>query len=143
MVEMELEGMEDINKLIEKIKKAIVVQSREGLERATSYTAHFIRSNYTGFPMQGFKDRTGALRRSIKGGLADGMQSETEAVGFVGAGDDNIGSEGQPTKNYVGYVEFGNFSQAGDTSFLMPGILVAKPHILGLITDSIDLEKLV
>ena len=142
-ITIEVEGVEEAMQRIDSIAKNLERQVLVGLEKAMENTAEDIKVTYKGGrSAPGFKDRSGALRASIRGGVTDSL-SDGDEVGFVGAGDDTIGSDGKLTKDYVSYIEFGEFSKAGHTSFLRSGVQKNIRQIVSIIQDSIDVEKLI
>lgn len=93
---------------------------KDAIDKATQAGAKKIRDEFKGSPL-GFRDQTGALRKSIQGGF---IKMEPEGpVGVIRAGDSIANSDGVPTKDYVGKIEFGEFNRAGQTAFLRPGVL--------------------
>lgn len=142
-ISIEVQGIEELDSKIDSIIEKIKAQLSDGLEMACQDTAENIKSIYTGGRVApGFKDRTGALRSSIKGGIEDN-QPEGQINGFVSAGDDSIGTDGKTTREYVSHVEFGEFAKAGNTSFLRAGVQTAQRNIATIIKNSIDLEAVV
>lgn len=141
-IEIEVDGIDEATKKLGKLGTQIERQVMMGLEKAMKNTAEDIKVVYKGGRGPGFKDQTGALRESIKGGVIDSTESGDE-VGFIGAGDNSIGSDGKQTRDYVKYVEFGEFSNAGNTSFLRSGVQKNMRTIKQIISDSINVEKLV
>lgn len=108
-------------------KLRIEANLRKGMRNSMKKVSSDIRTTFSGNPL-GFKDRTGALRKSIKGefiGIVGG-----EALGRVSVGDNSIGSNDKQTRTYATAVEFGEFSQAGNTAFLRPGALASRPIIV-------------
>src|SRR3990167_3434801 len=91
----------DIAKAVDKLFEDFKHRAERGVWAACMDTAEYIRSTYTG-GLKGFKDRTGQLRRSIKGGLNE--VTDNEISGFIGAGDERIGSDGKATKDYALFV---------------------------------------
>ena len=141
-ISIEVEGIDDAMKKLDNLEKGIMRQVMVGLERAMINTAEDIKVTYKGGrTAPGFKDRSGALRASIRGGVVDSIEDGDE-VGFVGAGDESMGSDGKRTKDYVEYIEFGEFSRAGRTSFLRSGVQKNIGQIKRIIADEIDLEKI-
>ena len=141
-ISIEVDGIDDAMKKLDNLQVGIMRQVMVGLEKAMINTAEDIKVTYKGGRTSpGFKDRSGALRASIRGGVVDSIEDGDE-VGFVGAGDDSMGSDGKRTKDYVEYIEFGEFSRAGHTSFLRSGVQKNIGQIKRIIADSIDVEKL-
>lgn len=112
---------------VPEVRAAMTRGARRGIDRACVHTAEWIKRNYTGGG-RGFKDRTGALRRSIRGGLIGGFFAEDttapdlafDVEGYIGAGGSEVGSDGKETKQYVMFVELdGKFPKP----FLLPGTL--------------------
>ena len=108
-------------------KLKIKANLRKGMINSMKKVSEDIRTTFSGNPL-GFKDRTGALRKSIKGKFLGVIKDE--ALGRISVGDYSIGSNGQQTRAYASAVEFGEFSVAGNTSFLRPGALASKPIII-------------
>jgi len=142
LAEFKLENLDEVLEQTDQIIEGIVKRAREGLEKAAKNTAEDIKVIFKGGSNPGFQDRTGALRASIAGGLVD-TGSEESMIGFVGAGDDSIGSHGQTTRSYVELIEFGEFRHAGHTSFLRLGLMTSKPQIDRIMEESLDLETLI
>ena len=141
-IEIEVDGIKDAMAQLDNLSKGIERQVLIGLEKAMKNTADDIKVQFKGGrTAPGFKDRTGALRASITGGVID-SPDEGDEVGFIGAGDDRIGSDGKRTRDYVTHIEFGEFSKAGNTSFLRAGVQKNFRQIKDIISESIDLEKL-
>lgn len=134
---IEIEGIDEALQNINNLAKGIERQVLIGLEKAMANTADDIKVTYKGGgSAPGFRDRSGALRASIRGGVTDSM-SDGDEVGFVGAGDDTIGSEGKATREYVKYIEFGEFSRAGSTSFLRDGVQKNMRQIVDIIKEAV------
>lgn len=131
-IELEVKGIEELQEALLSFQKNIETRSERAVEKACEDTAKHIRDRYIGGGI-GFKDRTGMLRKSITGGLVGGKG--LDSVGHISAGDDVIGSDGALTRNYVAKVEFGEFSRAGKTAFLRPGVLESKRKILETIIE--------
>ena len=140
MAEIEVKGIDELNKNLEMIMDKLSEQLKVGIEKAAINTAEDIKVIFKGGTRPGFQDRTGALRASIKGGIDD---TREDIVGFISAGDDTPGTDGKPTREYVERVEFGEFSRAGTTSFLRAGVQQETGQIANIIKDNIDVEKLV
>ena len=129
-------NVKKFNARIEKVKIRIAFAAKRAMDRATIDTADNIKVVFNGRPF-GFKDDTGALRESIKGGFQK-FTADGEVQGAVGAGGDNIGNEGKKTREYVQNVEFGEFSNAGLTAFLRPGVLQYE----GIIKTAFEIQFL-
>ena len=132
---IEIEGLETLKENLEGLKSVIHAGGVKGMEKASKRAAENIQFTYRGRP--GFFDRTGALRASIKGGLAE--ENNKEVAGFVGAGGDNIGSDGKQTKDYVMFVEFPELRFFGmrNTSFLRPGVFGLKTEVARIIAEEL------
>jgi len=113
----------------------------KGLDKTARLTAQKIRVDFTGDPL-GFKNRTGALRKSIQGGLIPkAIDTGGDVVAFIGAGGDNIGSNGLPTREYVARVEFAELREsfAGNvTAFLRPGALSNRSLMRKILTNELS-----
>lgn len=138
---IEVQGVDELISNIDKVVDGMEKQLKIGVEKAMVNIAQDIKVIYKGGTSPGFKDRTGALRNSIVGGL-DSSRDTSDIVGFVGAGDDSRGSEGKSTREYVEYIEFGEFSKAGSTSFLRAGFQKSQRQIQSIIAEEINLERL-
>ena len=110
---------------------------QEGLKSSIQDTVENIKETYIGTPY-GFKDRTGALRRSINGSVLETESEDEYARGYVGAGNDEIGSDGKPTRDYVEAIEFGEFKKAGHTAFLRPGVYSERKNITKSIRKQVN-----
>ena len=141
-IEIEVEGIKEAQEVLDKLGAEIKRQVLYGLESAMENTAEDIKVQFKGGRSPGFKDRSGALRASIRGGVTDSIDDGDE-VGFIGAGDESLGSDGKQTKDYVAFIEFGEFSRAGNTSFLRAGVQKNMRQIVEIIKESIDLERAV
>lgn len=141
-IEIQVEGLKEAQEVLDKLGAEIQRQVLLGLEVAMENTAEDIKVVFKGGNAPGFKDRSGALRASIRGGVVDSLEDGDE-VGFVGAGDDTLGSNGKKTKDYVAYIEFGEFERAGNTSFLRSGVQKNMRQIVNIIKEHIDLERAV
>jgi len=115
-----------IHSNLEIMKRSFITNSRRAVDASTKNTAKDIQNRFKG-DGRGFRDRTGALRRSIKGGFVKFVGNDT-ARGQVGAGDSSPGSEGIPTEAYASIVEFG-VSSPDRNSYLRPGVLENIPSI--------------
>ena len=140
---IEIEGLDDLVKRLEKIPDNLRLQVKDAMGDVALRVAQEIKDTFTGGRKQGFKDRTGALRDSINGGLAEELSQDDDVVGFVSAGTDSIGSDNKPTREYVEHVEFGEFRKAGHTSFLRAGVQQNTRNLGNWIAEEIDLEKLI
>ena len=140
-VSIEIQGIDDVVKNISKVVDNLETQLKNAIEKASTNTAEDIKVIFKGGTSPGFKDRTGALRNSISGGLVDNPETDT-IQGFVGAGDDTLGDNGKQTKDYVAYIEFGEFSKAGSTSFLRAGVQASQRQIADIIKNEINIEGL-
>jgi len=139
---IEVQGIEELEDRLNKIPEKIKQLSSFALDKVCDQVATNIQATYRGGSSPGFKDRTGALRGSIRGSFLS-YEGEDVAVGFVGAGDDMIGSNGKKTKDYVEMVEFGEFSRAGNTSFLRAGVQKLSRSIAEMIAKEFDIESLI
>ena len=139
-IEIGVEGVKEAQESMDRLSKGIERQIMYGLERAMQDTVDNIKITFKGRPGPGFHDKSGALRSSIRGGIA--IQDGDE-VGFIGAGDERMGSDAKRTEDYVGFIEFGEFARAGNTSFLRAGVQKNMRNIKNIISESIDLEKLI
>ena len=176
---MQINGVEELNNNIEKFISNLKSAIPDAIERACDRAAQNIQvtyrrnteskslriSNNSGVPKislrtshsgKGFSDKTGALRGSIQGGFLS-YDGEDKAVGVIRAGDDSIGSNGMATKDYVTFVEFGNFgrtpitlpsgfktsiSGGRNTAFLIPGVQENARSVGEYVAKSLDVEKI-
>lgn len=141
--EVKITGQDKIADAIHRIIDNVENIARGAVTKAAENTAQDIKVIFKGGGSPGFKDRSGALRESIVGGLSHELTTRDDIVGFIGAGGTNLGSDGKPTKDYVQYVEFGEFSNAGNTSFLRAGVEQSKRQIASIIQEAFDVEKMV
>lgn len=142
-IEMKIEGLAKLRGALDRIAVNLRFNGEDAMKKAAQNTAEDIQVIFKGGASPGFQDRTGALRASIAGDL---LQKETDGdriTSFVGAGDNTIGSEGKPTREYVTLIEFGEFSRAGKTSFLRAGVQMQTRQILKIIMDALRADKLV
>ena len=140
--EVEIQGLKELQENIDKFVTGFHRQAKVAIEKAASNTAEDIKVIFKGGAAPGFKDRSGALRESIVGGLDDQATSEDEIVGFVGAGNDLIGSSKKRTREYVEAIEFGEFSKAGSTSFLRAGVQMQARQIQSILAEELKMEKI-
>ena len=157
---VEVQGLDELVKKLDEIPEKFRLQIKSGMGVVADKVAQNIQVTFKGGVRPGFRDQTGALRASIKGGLSEEMSQGDAVVGFVGAGDDSPGSDGRPTREYVKYVEFGEFirkrslksytlkgiealSQTRSTSFLRAGVQMLQRDIGVMLSEQVDLEKLV
>jgi len=133
---IEIKGIVKTQANILRFNRGLFKQGRGALQLAGKLTAISIRQTYNRRG-KGFRDVTGALRKSIVGGFLRAMPDELQ--GHVSAGDDRIGSEGIPTRAYVAYVEFG--VNRPSTPFLRPGVQVNKRKILNIVRFAMDIKK--
>lgn len=162
MIEMQVEGMEDLNKnldkFIDEFKKRVPDAVDKGADKLAQNIQLTFRQGTVGTKIsfkpgekpairnsrsgRGFHDVTGELRGSIRGGVSDELSTGDKVIGFVGAGDDSIGSDGKKTRDYVAHVEFGEFSRAGDTSFLRPGVEENSRQFADYVVKQLDLDSI-
>ena|SRR3990167_2757293 len=142
-IEIEITGQDKMLKSLDNIISKIDNIALKAVEKASVNTSEDIKVVFKGGSSPGFKDRSGALRASIRGGISEELTNGDSIVGFVGAGDNQIGSAGKSTKDYVEFIEFGEFSRAGNTSFLRAGVKMAERSIKSIISEEINLEKLI
>ena len=160
-VVMEINGLDDLIKNIDTIPEKFRQQIKDAMGSVADKVAQNIQVTFTGGRRPGFGDRTGALRGSIKGGLAHELSEGVDIVGFVSAGDDSLGSEGRATREYVKYVEFGEFIRPNrtlrkssangiqsmvktrSTSFLRSGVQMLQRDIANMLAKEVNLEALV
>ena len=118
-----IDGIDDVIRNVEDIRQRVSELVGQNISQFCSKVAEDVKKEYTG-DGKGFHDRTGALRRSIVGGLES--QTPNEIIGFVSAGDDRIGFKGKATRDYVLFIEFPEFRRNAnaDTSFLRSGVLM-------------------
>lgn len=138
-IAIEVEGVKDVDKILERIKEKIALEGPAVIRDFCQDTSEGIKVVFDG-NLVGFKDRTGALRRSIVGDL---LETKPDIVGFVGAGDDNLGSNNKPTREYVAHVEYGEFTNAGKTGFLRLGVELAKNNLIERVKKLLNPENLV
>jgi len=134
MAQPKFEVVIDRRKLTAAIRRFPIklrIRAKSAMKQAAEIAAGNIRDQFNGRPF-GFKDKTGALRKSIKGDVL--RVTGNEVIGFIRAGDDTIGSDGQQTRKYAELIEFGEFSKAGNTAFLRPGVLLEKDTIRNIMT---------
>ena len=117
---MIVKGKKELQDAFNQIISNLDLRAERAVDFVMRNTAEHIKRDFSG-RTKGFKDKTGALRASIKGGFL--ANRGDEIVGFTGAGDDMIGSNGKPTRYYVHFVELGEFYGHGHTSFLRAGIM--------------------
>lgn len=129
-----------LNRGIARYIAKLPIQAERAINKAVKNTARDIKVIFKGTPF-GFQDRTGALRGSIKGGIKSVKRNEI--IGAVGAGDDSMGTDGKQTRKYVQFVEFGEFSQAGLTAFLRPGVIRDIPQIKKIIANEMKVGLIV
>ena len=144
-VEITLSGKGDLDAMLAKINVNLQYNAERAVDDAAQTMAELIKATFTG-RSKGFSDQTGALRASIKGGgIPGGRQGSGQAVGFVSAGDDTIGSDGKPTKEYVKLVEFPEFRKNAtrNTAFLRPGVLTFARKIADVLKHYVRPDKLV
>lgn len=159
-IELKISGVEDLQKNIENLLGLIIENAKFGLKKAIDATVKDIKIGFAGKP--GFFDQTGALRKSIVGGITS--SSGNEVTGFISAGDDSIGSNGLRTRDYVNFVEYPELRRqkfvlkpnkkvderaqslsvniTRNTSFLRPGTQLARRKIVQIVQNAIVPEKL-
>ena len=125
---VKVEGIDELDLAIDEVLTQIRNNSVMAITKTAENLAQDIKVVYKGGSSPGFKDRSGALRDSIVGGFVS--EDQDTVVGFVGAGNDSIGSNNQATRNYVTYIEFGEFTKAGSTSFLRSGVMRFQKSIV-------------
>lgn len=125
---VKVEGIDELDLAIDEVLTQIRNNSVMAITKTAENLAQDIKVVYKGGSSPGFKDRSGALRESIVGGFLS--EDQDTVVGFVGAGNDSIGSNNQATRNYVTYIEFGEFTKAGSTSFLRSGVMRFQKSIV-------------
>ncbi len=113
-----------VNEAIKDWLKDFLVKAEKAMDMAGKNTAELIRNRYTGAG-KGFKDRTGQLRRSIRGTRPEETTDTIEVK--VVAGDDRIGSNNLRTREYAPLVEAG--IPKNTTPFMLPGSIEAIPII--------------
>ena len=125
---VKVEGIDELDLAIDEVLTQIRNNSVMAITKTAENLAQDIKVVYKGGSSPGFKDRSGALRESIVGGFLS--EDQDTVVGFVGAGNDSIGSDKKATRNYVTYIEFGEFTKAGSTSFLRSGVMRFQKSIV-------------
>ena len=136
--EMRVEGKKELQGAFNRIISNIKNRAEGAVDSVMKNTAEHIKREFSG-RTKGFEDRTGALRASIKGGFLENRGNEI--IGFVGAGDDTIGSNRKPTRDYVHFVELGEFYGHGHTSFLRAGMMEQSRKIAKGLIDFFKPEK--
>lgn len=133
-MQIEVKGVEETQKALKQVVQAIKELSIGAVDEASRNIAQNIQVVFKGSP-NGFRDKTGALRESIRGGYIGQTPDSVEA--FVGAGDERLGSDGKRTEQYAQFVEFPELypSKRRDTAFLRPGVLMFKREILVSLKD--------
>ena len=141
-VTIEVDGIEELQENIKRMSDNILRSGHRVIDEIAYRIAGNIREKYTG--RVGFKDRTGALRNSIQGGIVEAFGGVSEdPVGVVRAGDDTIGSQGKQTADYVTYVEFGELYGHDQTSFLRPGVMESHGIILTEVAQAMNPDVLI
>lgn len=123
------------NEVILSIKnweEELLKKAEHTMDLAGKNTAELIRDRYTGGG-KGFKDNTGQLRRSIRGTIPEQTHDAIEVK--VVAGDDRIGSNNLPTREYALPVEAGVPNST--TPFMLPGAIEAISLIKHTLTDEL------
>ena len=143
VIEIEVQGIEELQERIVKMQENILRSGHRVIDEVAYTIAGNIREKYTG-GRSGFRDRTGALRNSIQGGIVEAFGGVSEdPVGVVRAGDETIGSQGKATADYVTYVEYGELYGHDQTSFLRPGVQESYGIILTEIAQAMNPDILI
>lgn len=119
------ETQRNIKRLINAIDDGIF----DGMENATEFAKNNIKIEYDGLP-DGFKDRSGELRKSIDNGV---FRKGKDIIGFLTAGNERIGSSGKPTGEYAIYLEFNQTRSKRNTAFIVPGAFKNVPEMIARI----------
>lgn len=142
---VEVKGMKELEEALTNIERQFKVRGVRAVQKAVKDTADHIKNEFVG-DGKGFKDRTGALRRSIDGDVFQDQPIDNEIVGYVWAGDDQLGTDNLPTREYVTKVEFSEFSWGGkntnDTSFLRAGVMQQSRQIAKTIIEFLKPDNL-
>ena len=145
-ISIEVEGLKELDKNLDDFILSLKSEAKKAMDLVTKNTAEDIKIIFKGRPGPGFKDRTGALRESIQGGLLEDQSTENEIVGFIGAGDDRLGSDGKQTRDYVNFVEFPEMrghNTNRNTAFLRPGIMKAQRQITAMLAEQLSVDRII
>ena len=139
---MKVTGEGQLRGAIEIVKIKLRTQAKRALTQAVQETAEFIQTTFTG-DRKGFRNNTGALRRSIHGDFLS--ESSGDITVFIAAGDDQKGSNGVATRDYIRFVEFPEFRRGAqrNTAFLRPGVQMRRRAMAEKVARAISPRNLV
>ena len=136
---IKIEGVEELIKNMALVVENIEKEGEKVIGSFSEELAEGIKTVFDGSNI-GFQNRTGALRRSINGGFLE--KTDDALIGFISAGDDEIGSNQVPNREYAAFVEFGEFSRAGKTSFLRAGAELGQRNFFNALSKIIVKEDI-